>query len=361
MSQKTRIPSARWTLKPPFDRYAFCRVTDDLIDKPPSDANSSPPQTGAQTIAKIEGYLDLLYGPDSRPKEARESTSSDGPSTSTTVVPPPCAQAGDFPLRSPPCPSQAEIDTYLSTNISPQAHAAFRLLAGITQRVPRYPFSDLLQGYSTDLRFSSNKDSSIIDTLDDLLLYGLHVAGSVAELIVHASWSAYPCSVPPSRSSRREILSSAREMGVALQLVNIARDLAEDARQGRCYIPQAWFKDDQLPTYQGTTVRPSLEHRKRLRAFNSEGTKKPSNKDFPWSTYSLPLLALAGTLAARARPGIALLPGEVRPGARAASEAYLLIGEELWDVWKGDVSVRRSVSGGKRLARVAREIWGRWG
>jgi phytoene synthase len=35
----------------------------------------------------------------------------------------------------------------------------------------------------------------------------------------------------------REVVARARQLGVAMQLTNILRDVGEDARRGRCYLP----------------------------------------------------------------------------------------------------------------------------
>ena len=39
------------------------------------------------------------------------------------------------------------------------------------------------------------------------------------------------------------VLARACDLGVAMQLTNIARDIGEDAREGRLYIPLNWMKE----------------------------------------------------------------------------------------------------------------------
>ena len=39
------------------------------------------------------------------------------------------------------------------------------------------------------------------------------------------------------------------DLGVAMQLTNIARDVGEDARDGRIYIPEDWLREEGMYTY----------------------------------------------------------------------------------------------------------------
>jgi phytoene synthase len=44
-------------------------------------------------------------------------------------------------------------------------------------------------------------------------------------------------------------LERACDLGLGFQLTNIARDIAEDAAVGRCYLPQAWLREYRLPLH----------------------------------------------------------------------------------------------------------------
>ncbi|MES2443587.1 MAG: phytoene/squalene synthase family protein [Pseudomonadota bacterium] len=66
---------------------------------------------------------------------------------------------------------------------------------------------------------------------DDLYRYCYHVAGAVGCMM------AVVMGVAPDRS---EVLDRACDLGIAFQLGNIARDLAEDEAAGRCYVPPEW-------------------------------------------------------------------------------------------------------------------------
>ena len=45
---------------------------------------------------------------------------------------------------------------------------------------------------------------------------------------------------------RPATLARACDLGVAFQLTNIARDVGEDARNGRVYLPESWLRDEGL-------------------------------------------------------------------------------------------------------------------
>ncbi len=67
-------------------------------------------------------------------------------------------------------------------------------------------------------------------TLEDTLLYAYHVAGVVGVMM------AQVMGVKDLPTLRR-----AADLGLALQLTNIARDVIEDARGGRVYLPADWL------------------------------------------------------------------------------------------------------------------------
>jgi phytoene synthase len=43
------------------------------------------------------------------------------------------------------------------------------------------------------------------------------------------------------------VLDRACDLGLAFQLTNIARDIVEDARMGRCYLPAQWLREAGIP------------------------------------------------------------------------------------------------------------------
>ncbi|QNN65396.1 phytoene/squalene synthase family protein [Sphingomonas rhizophila] len=69
------------------------------------------------------------------------------------------------------------------------------------------------------------------ETEQDLLSYCYQVAGVVGVMMAHVM------GVP---ASDRDTLDRASDLGIAFQLANIARDIVEDARVGRTYLPREW-------------------------------------------------------------------------------------------------------------------------
>ena len=69
-------------------------------------------------------------------------------------------------------------------------------------------------------------------TASDMLRYCHHVAGAVGVMM------AAVMGIAPDDEAT---LASAADLGIAFQLANIARDVAEDAAAGRCYLPREWL------------------------------------------------------------------------------------------------------------------------
>ena len=79
----------------------------------------------------------------------------------------------------------------------------------------------------------------------DLMRYCYHVAGAVGVMM------AVVMGVSPEDD---DTLDRACDLGLAFQLGNIARDLAEDDRAGRCYLPAEWLAEAAIPP--GEQLRP---------------------------------------------------------------------------------------------------------
>jgi phytoene synthase len=86
--------------------------------------------------------------------------------------------------------------------------------------IPREPFEDLLDGVEMDLARSR------YERFEDLRGYCYRVASTVGLICL----SIFGCRHPASRDY-------AIDLGIALQLTNILRDLKTDARRGRIYLP----------------------------------------------------------------------------------------------------------------------------
>ena len=105
------------------------------------------------------------------------------------------------------------------------AFDALRIVAGEC-RIPAKWAHDLLDGFALDA------DGWRPRTEGDLYRYCYHVAGVVGLMM------AVVMGVDPEDDAT---LNRACDLGLAFQLANIARDLDEDARAGRCYLPADWL------------------------------------------------------------------------------------------------------------------------
>jgi phytoene synthase len=164
--------------------YAWCRHCDDVVDGQELGMNTANAGSG-QTPAEARRQLDLL----------REQTRR--------------AYAGE-PMLEP-------------------AFAAFQDVARRHAIAPRYAY-DHLAGFAMDV------DEVRYETIDDTLRYCYHVAGVVG-LMMASIMGAHD----------EATLDRACDLGLAFQLTNIARDIVEDARVGRCYLPASWLREAGIP------------------------------------------------------------------------------------------------------------------
>lgn len=110
----------------------------------------------------------------------------------------------------------------------PQADPAFAAFQDVALRhaIPPQHAYDHLAGFAMDAA------GARYDTIDDTLRYCYHVAGVVGLMMA---------SIMGARDEA--VLDRACDLGLAFQLTNIARDIVEDARIGRVYLPAAWLRD----------------------------------------------------------------------------------------------------------------------
>ena len=105
----------------------------------------------------------------------------------------------------------------------PEDDAVLVALSDAVRRfaIPRRYFEHLLEGVEWDLRIARYPDFPALEQYCD------RVAGAVGLVSLHV-FGFEDAQAP----------GYARELGVALQIVNIMRDVAEDAGRGRIYLPQ---------------------------------------------------------------------------------------------------------------------------
>ncbi len=107
--------------------------------------------------------------------------------------------------------------------VEDQAFAAFQRVAQRHTIPSRLPL-ELLEGFRMDVEGRSYQ------TLDELMLYAYRVAGVVGEMMARVMGA-----------TDADVLRRAVDLGLALQLTNIARDVVEDAKGGRIYLPAEWL------------------------------------------------------------------------------------------------------------------------
>lgn len=182
--------------------------------------------------------------------------------------------------------------------------------------LPRAPIDALLDGYRWDA------EKHAIGTRSELLGYAVRVASSVGVASTYLMGSR-----------ERNTLARAADLGAAMQLTNIARDVGEDARLGRVYLPSAWLDEEDLD----------------LRAWLAAPRHSPA-----LGRVIRRVLDEADLLYARAEGGIAALPSDARPAILAASRIYREIGRIVRENGYDAVSTRATTSTARKLLVVAR-------
>ena len=196
----------------------------------------------------------------------------------------------------------------------PADHFADRAMADLVHvhRIPREIPEALLDGLGWDCAGRRYR------TIEDLHGYCARVAATVGVMMTL---------LMGARDA--PTLARACDLGVAMQLSNIARDIGEDAREGRIYLPLDWLEE--------------------------EGVDVPAFLADPEPTPALRrvvarLLGEADRLYARSREGVARLPLACRPAILAASAIYAEIGCEVARRGCDSVTSRARVSGMRKLA-----------
>jgi phytoene synthase len=255
--------------------YAFCREADDAID---SIEAASPIDHRTQVkaaLARLERRLDYLY---------------DTPSL--------------LPYEKPCAVDQA---------LKPVVH---------TYLLPRALFAALLEGFAWDA------EGRQYQTFSQLRMYAARVAASVGTLMTLLMGERRPA-----------VLARACDLGVAMQLTNIARDVGEDARNGRLYLPHDWLREAGIAP-QDLLAQP--QHSPQLASVIKR------------------LLAEAEMLYRRSEVGIAYLPADCRMAICAARRIYADIGRKLARLHYNSVQLRAVVSLPRKLWILLRSLAARF-
>ncbi|PMD25666.1 hypothetical protein NA56DRAFT_564733 [Hyaloscypha hepaticicola] len=248
--------------------YSFCRVADDLVD------NASTESEAREWIKKLTHYLDLAYAS----KEAR------------------------LVQKHP------DVHSYITENFPESSQSALRLLP--THLLPYGPLYELLEGFKTDLEFHESNFAKALRTFPianehDLEVYSARVAGTVAELCLELVF--HHTSSVTTTAQREILIRSGGRMGIALQYVNIARDIATDSAIGRVYLPTSWLRAEGLKP--------------------EDVLRKPDGPVI--DILRARLLDKAFGIYQEARPALAQLPADARAAMRVAVESYMEIGRVL--------------------------------
>jgi phytoene synthase len=197
-----------------------------------------------------------------------------------------------------------------------RAFAAVVARYGIPAALPEA----LLEGLEWDAAGRRYED------LSDLYDYAARVAGTVGAMMAMLMGVRAP-----------EVVARACDLGVAMQLSNIARDVGEDARAGRVYLPLSWLREAGIDP-DAWLAAPVF----------SEALAGVVAR----------LLAEAEALYRRALPGIGRLPLCCRPGIGAARLMYAEIGRQLARDGLDPVGRRTVVPTRRKLALLGRSIAG---
>lgn len=128
----------------------------------------------------------------------------------------------------------------------PTGDPAFDALAIVVAEtaMPRRFADDVIAGFQLDADDWRPRSEA------DLYRYCYHVAGAVGCMM------AVVMGVDPADDAT---LDRACDLGMAFQLANIARDIEEDDRVGRCYLPVEWLVEMDMPP--GQHMKPPFRSR----------------------------------------------------------------------------------------------------
>ncbi len=161
-------------------------------------------------------------------------------------------------------------------------------------QLPKQAIKDLIDGLLQD------QTDVLIQSEAELIQYSYHVAGTVGWMM---------CPVLKCRDNNA--FAFALDLGIAMQLTNIARDVYEDACMGRRYLPADWVND----------ISPSeiIDAANEIESQNADAIKSAITR----------LLDLAETYYNSGRKGLRALPWKAHLAIGVAAFIYRRIGIEL--------------------------------
>ncbi|MEM6385987.1 MAG: phytoene/squalene synthase family protein [Pseudomonadota bacterium] len=181
--------------------------------------------------------------------------------------------------------------------------------------MPRALPEALLEGLGWDA------EMRCYETLSDVRAYSARVASAVGVMM---------CVLMNVRN--KHALARAADLGVAMQLTNIARDVGEDALEGRLYLPLEWLE------HAGMDADAFLSDPRGTKAVRAMVKR---------------LLIEAERLYLKSEPGIGSLPIAARPGIFAARFIYAAIGSKLRTMGHNSVAARAITSKSQKTSLIA--------
>jgi phytoene synthase len=182
---------------------------------------------------------------------------------------------------------------------------------GIPKAIP----DALIDGFEWD------EDGRAYQSLEDLLDYAARVASTVGVMM------AIIMGCKDEHGFAR-----AADLGLGMQLTNIARDIGEDAQNGRIYLPLDWLREvgvERSDLLAGTADAKAV------------------------GTLTARLLDAADTFYRKGLTGLGALPMSCRPAIKSAAFIYRDIGREIV-VNNYDLTRRAHTSTVRKLALIAR-------
>jgi 15-cis-phytoene synthase len=189
-------------------------------------------------------------------------------------------------------------------------------------RIPREYPAELLAGMAMDL------DKDRYASLDELLHYAFRVAGTVGLMMAHVLGVSEPAA-----------LRQATHLGMAMQLTNICRDVAEDWERGRLYLPLDWLAEAGAPGLDGHL-----------------GGTLPAAARRPVIKVVKRLLAQAETYYQSGDRGLTALSPRCALGVRTARLVYAEIGAQLALHGYDPLAGRAFVPLSRKLALLAQAV-----
>jgi phytoene synthase len=200
-----------------------------------------------------------------------------------------------------------------------------------TEGMSATPFLDMIAGMRDDLR----DDVSFADW-PSLREYCYRVAGTVGLMTLPVLGVADGYSV-------EDATDAGVDLGIALQLCNIVRDVGEDARRGRVYLPLAILKKHNL----------SVDD-----VLNADANFAVNNSNYAAATEEM--ILIAETHFESAKCGTKMLAPAQRLPVLAAAEMYGALLTKVREARYDNVSKRAYTTTTEKLfvlPRVAREAW----